>query len=243
MMEFLCPNGHRIRCQAEQAGRAAKCPRCGVRFRIPKPTDLDVSETSASDSKFSKPEFVESTGRLPTGGGTASKQPQIEFLCPNGHRLHGPAHLQGRPGECPECGSRFRIPTYEDIAADEATEQEISLGRMEGREASESGKAGRHDEGATPTTISGRGSSGPAMAASVARLWALRPTGASLELRLRDGETIVPDQFLESQSKESHQGVFVVKEPAGGLSLVSIAWDAIARVTLRGLSELPKELA
>jgi hypothetical protein len=221
-----------------------------VKFRIPKPTDLDVSETSASDSNFSRPEFVDSTGssrRLPTAGGIGPKEPQIEFLCPNGHRLHGPANLQGRPGECPECGSRFRIPTYEDISAEEATEQEISLGRMDGREGSDSSKTTRHsapnEDVAMPTTISGRGTSGQAMAASVARLWNLRPAGATIELRLRDGETIVPDQFLEKQSKQNHQGVFAVKESNGSLSLVTVAWDAIARATLRGLSELPKELA
>jgi len=39
---------------------------------------------------------------------------QIEFLCPNGHLLHGPAQLQGRPAECPECGLKFVIPTYSE---------------------------------------------------------------------------------------------------------------------------------
>jgi hypothetical protein len=38
----------------------------------------------------------------------------IVFLCPNGHKLNGPARLQGRAGECPHCGERFRIPLMDD---------------------------------------------------------------------------------------------------------------------------------
>jgi hypothetical protein len=35
VIEFLCPNNHKIRCPDDQAGRAAKCPKCGVKFLIP----------------------------------------------------------------------------------------------------------------------------------------------------------------------------------------------------------------
>ena len=183
---------------------------------------------------------------------------QIEFLCPNGHRLHGPANLQGRPGECPECGSRFRIPTYEDISAEEEAETQISLGRVDGRDDSDAGKrdvtpapstpsAGGNRvplvDGAVPAAMSGRGAEGQAMAALVARLWDARPTGATIELRLRDGATVVPHEFLKKLSQQNHQGVFAVKEADGGLSLVAVAWDAVATATLRGLRELPKGLA
>ena len=60
VIDFLCPNGHRIRCQAEQVGRAAKCPRCGVKFRVPEPADQGGSEAATSDSKVSRPEFTDS---------------------------------------------------------------------------------------------------------------------------------------------------------------------------------------
>ena len=63
------------------------------------------------------------------------------------------------------------------------------------------------------------------------------------ELRLRDGETVVPHEFLKKLSQQNHQGVFAVKETNGRLSLVAVAWDAVATATLRGLSELPKGLA
>ncbi len=231
-MEFLCPNGHRIRCPAEQAGRAAKCPRCGVKFRVPQPTDQEVSAAGSSDSNFSRPEFIESTGssrRLPTG--SPQKEQQIEFLCPNGHRLHGAANLQGRPGECPECGSRFRIPTYDDVAPGEATEHNISIGGVDGQ-GSDALKRGHASE-------SNAASPGQTMASLVTKLWDIKPNGSHVELRMRDGETIVAEQFFKKLSQQNHQGVFSVKDEHGGLSLVVVAWDAVARATLRGLHEVP----
>ena len=131
MIEFLCPNGHKIRCQAAQAGRAAKCPRCGVKFRVPdadhRPADARATPTRACRSPIS-PIRASPANASATAAGSA-KEPDFEFLCPNGHRLHGPANLQGRPGECPECGSRFRIPTYEDIPAEEEPSTTSACGR------------------------------------------------------------------------------------------------------------------
>jgi DNA-directed RNA polymerase subunit RPC12/RpoP len=266
VIEFLCPNGHHIRCQAEQAGRAAKCPRCGVKFRIPKATDEDVSEAGNSDSKFPRPEFIESTGssrKLPgsTSAGQAAaaadkKEAEIEFLCPNGHRLHGASSLQGRPGACPECGSRFRIPTYENITPEEETEHEINLGYVDGREGSDAKKRspeetqrrlpsignGESESSSPLAAVFNQAKAAQAMAALVIRLWDTRPAGTTVELRLRDGETIVPERFLKRLSQESLQGVFAVKETDGNLSLAAVAWDAVARVSVRGLSELPDSL-
>jgi hypothetical protein len=34
----------------------------------------------------------------------------IRFSCPNGHKLNVKAHLAGKRGVCPECGTRFDIP-------------------------------------------------------------------------------------------------------------------------------------
>jgi len=52
---------------------------------------------------------------------------QIIFLCPNGHKLNGPAKLAGRLGKCPHCDMRFQIPSLEELReAQTAAEREES---------------------------------------------------------------------------------------------------------------------
>jgi hypothetical protein len=138
MIEFLCPEGHKIRCPEENAGRPAKCPKCGVGFRIPTIEELGLGESAVADDSLGGEEVTDvpvapqSPGGSGKQVGAPSKERQIEFLCPNGHHLHGPASLQGRAGECPECRSRFRIPIVDEPVADEdlpepeiAADQEI----------------------------------------------------------------------------------------------------------------------
>jgi hypothetical protein len=236
-----------------------------VKFRIPEGAEV-AAEATEADSKVSRPEFSDpSLSDKKTTAASVSARPgsQIEFLCPNGHRLHGPASLQGKPGQCPDCGSRFRIPTYEDISAEEEAVSQISLGRVDGREGSDVGpqavpgepppgskessvplgemRASR-EESAMPTTISSRSRVGHDMHALFIRLWEMRPTDTSIKLYLRDGETIIPHEFLKRVSQQSRLGLFTAKESDGTTSLMAVAWDSVVRVTVQGLKELPKEL-
>lgn len=242
-IQFLCPNGHKIRCPDEQAGRAAKCPKCGVKFRIPELSELEVSD---SDSDVSPPELETAEGTGARAAGEEAEE-EIEFLCPNGHRLHGPASLQGRPGQCPECGSKFRIPSYDEVPDEEEEEsehQQISVGRMDG-----AADSGLHLEEVALEEESGGGQDPdlrepPAaemqgLARLVAQLWAKKAQGAVVELHLSDGETIAPDRFCEALSRGGH-GVFAVKDPDGTYTLVAVAWGSVARVLIRGVKELPK---
>jgi hypothetical protein len=135
-------------------GKAAKCPRCGVKFRIPTTDDLGEQSPANPDSDVAHAELSDSgVGSSPgQAARPAQKEPQIEFLCPNGHHLHGPASLQGRPGACPECGSRFRIPILEE-AAEEAESDHLSIDSVVGV-GEAAGDAAQHPE-ATLAEIDG----------------------------------------------------------------------------------------
>lgn len=136
VIRFACPNGHKIHCPDAQAGRAARCPQCGSRFRVPGSDQPDVRveafpAAGASDSNIpaaAAPAASQSTPHLPS----PPRESEIEFLCPNGHRLHGPASLQGKPGECPDCGCRFRIPSYDEVSEEEELEQDLGRGHIDG---------------------------------------------------------------------------------------------------------------
>jgi hypothetical protein len=232
--------------------------RCGVRFRVPDPADLDASRSDA----LVKPDLSEfalaNETALPQGAGS-QKSPQMEFLCPNGHRLFGSADLAGRAGECPDCGARFRIPAYEEISLGEKPNPEIPIGQANGQfnnlapepvplperqtAASRDRAEQAWEEAVMPATVwsvaAGTALADQPVATLFARLWTTRPKGARIEIQLRDGEAVVIEQFMASLSQPSH-GVFGVRAPDSTYTLMAVAWDTIARILVRGLLELPK---
>jgi len=81
------------------------------------------------------------------------------------------------------------------------------------------------------------------MHALFVRLWEMRPKDAAIKLYLRDGETVVPHDFLKKLSEQTRQALFTSKESDGTITLTAVAWDSVVRVSVRGLKELPKGLA
>ena len=231
VIEFLCPNGHRISCAEDQAGQAAKCPRCAVRFRIPElaepiPPDADAAnDVEVSQPAETRPEIA---AIPPDRDETAPvSEPQIEFLCPKGHRLHGPRSLQGQPGECPECESKFRIPTFDDGPNEAEAEEDAPAPTTT---ASPSKQA---DTAATAKHP---------LASLFSKLWGEKPPGTTVKLYLADGETLIPNRFAESLSLQSH-GVFAIVEPGGTHTLTVVAWESVVRAEVQGVKQLPGEMA
>jgi hypothetical protein len=275
VIEFLCPNGHQIRCQAEQAGRAAKCPRCEVRFRVPDPSELESGTSDAlSKQDFADFDFSEEKPSVPEPAPKETapkKNQQMEFLCPNGHRLFGSPGLAGRPGECPDCGARFRIPNYEEISLDETPSQDARFNHSSGQAvvpqepapvaplvpppaspaaqrrppatSSQTRPQSAWEDEVMPATIwaiaAGTALVEQPVATLFARLWTTKPKGARIEIQMRDGEAVVVEQFMAALSQQSH-GVFCLRSADNTFTLMAVAWDTIARVLVRGLSEMPK---
>src|SRR5712672_2082378 len=88
---FLCPNGHRLSCPEQQAGKGGKCPKCGASFKIPLSQDAQsnpppsgtVGDTQPYDfSGLNGPgsggpgSGAASTGQaIPLSGSTANESP------------------------------------------------------------------------------------------------------------------------------------------------------------------------
>ncbi len=250
VMEFLCPKGHKIRCSQERAGKAAKCPKCGVKFFIPQ-----LSEIATSDSGNWATASVEASGSPGSGLG---RQDQIEFLCPRGHRLWASVELQGRPGQCPDCGSKFHIPTLEDYEQFESAvadpdalaspeESALNLDELEplARDAgSKLHPAGRgetlptHGNTAEPP---GQMSPRPGLANLLAEWIEQGAEHVAVEIRTSDGEVCRPSRVLPGLCS-AELLAFTLPGEDEKPRIVIVPYAAITRLEVRGLDELPEEL-
>lgn len=257
VLRFLCPNGHKIHCPDNRAGKAAKCPKCGVKFQIPEVSSVELGGSGSLLALGGDSGPAVSVGGT---GQTAQPEEQIEFLCPNGHPLHGPASMQGRPGQCPECGAKFRVPSYDEDEDEELREREEQIEEPEAEveAVAESGAMAEvliegadqpqeeplQDRAALPGVLPAEESRlvGPIPPARLfAKLWAERSNGAEVELHLSGGETLTPDRFAETLSQGTY-GVFAIPNPDQTHTLMAVAWAAIQRVVVRGVKQLPDEM-
>jgi hypothetical protein len=196
-----------------------------------------------------------------------AKPDLIVFLCPNGHRLNGPSSLEGKPGQCPHCGVKFRVPTRDDPVEEEDHEPPLaSPGSGTGIQALDTvqelpgedsawnvpvdelpgaGFLGSPPSLAPAAPGSGTGSgivgrSFP-MAEAFLRLWNERDRNCVIELHLASGQILVPEKFSRESTRRGY-GVFAFKDPDGSYTITAIPWDGLARVTMRRLGKLPKRL-
>lgn len=257
---FHCPNGHRVSCPDDQAGKAGKCPRCGAVIRIPQPGSA-VAVAAAS-----QPSAGQGTGEVTAGEGQPSTSGFLEldeapdedqpgggpggelivFLCPNGHRLNSPASLAGRPGQCPHCGAKFLIPELEESIEDEQQEHEVAIndnGISLDEIVIQVDASSRGGPGSSKSRVGNQPAAPPAanlhpMAQLLQRLWPRKAAGAMLEIHLGDGKLLAPDEFA---ARDPRFALFGVREANGSHTLTAVAWDSIERVVVRGLDHLPEE--
>lgn len=306
-IKFLCPNGHPLSCGEDRAGKPGKCPKCGTQFVVP---DAEEIAAAASNGATERGEAATVTSGSAVGGaanvggsagsgkssavgpgsgvGQHSLPPvpadHIVFLCPNGHRLNGPKSLQGRPGQCPHCGEKFRIPVYDEEPPQEPLEEleeeleefpteefptgelpddellpeeeEIPVGLAVENDPNEESEAVEtfpeeveivDGPGvATPTLVTAAAPPIPPLPPGpshqlfdvFSRLWSLKPKGTTVEIVFKDGKALSPVKYSPALSRQSF-GVFAVTEDDESFCVVTVAWDAVARIEFRNLSELP----
>lgn len=128
-------------------------------------------------------------------------------------------------------------------------EVEIGVGRADGgadsgtdlADVEESVAPSEQDRAGRAADV-GRLAGGHPLARLFGKLWAEKPPGGAVELHFAGGETLLPDRFAPALSQQGH-GVFAVRESGGTYTLTVVAWDSIVRVLVRGVGELPEEMA
>jgi DNA-directed RNA polymerase subunit RPC12/RpoP len=223
---FLCPNGHRINWSENLAGRDAKCPRCGILLRIP-----SINGATAEAIPGVAPTAAATGAPAPVAtarqsGAPSGEQNNMAFLCPNGHRLVGPARLQGQAGQCPHCGARFLVPMLNEMEqveevdlTDLPAEDDLPLQSV--------------DDVPPPA-----GGVHP-LCKLLRKLWPERERGAVIELHLEGGMILVPDWFDDKHSRHSH-GLFAAQAADGTLTMTIVAWNTLSRVIVRNVEGLPE---
>jgi len=263
VIRFLCPNGHKVHCPESLAGQSAKCPACGERFTVPSPGgEASASSPAPGDNEDVVPVQATASGSSLVSGlasgvlaGHATGADEIEFLCPNNHLLHGKADIQGRPGVCPQCQSKFRIPTYDhwETPAEPSpaeTSRQPMFGASAGVRVSPPflpmvDSAVPLGQEGLPTAlhfgnVAGAAAAHP-LAALFPRLWAYKSLGAAMEIQYGDGLRLVPDRFAAALSQGSH-GVFAVDDTNGTFTITAVEWGAVSAIVLRNVKKLIDEM-
>lgn len=219
----------------ELSGKSAKCPKCKTVIQVPS-ADMEASQVDASTKEGADENKTEES------------EDTIVFLCPNGHELHGPSQLQGKPGKCPHCGSKFQIPVYDDgEESEEFSEEDIPHGK-----AVIEGGVGLPDSSGTvlPTeaevlseddiVLFEEGSTLPpplpgevhALATHFAWLWNQREHGADLTIHFKNGDEAFRPSLFALRRSQGPYGLFAVEESDGTFTITTLAWDEVSRIVL-----------
>ena len=264
-IRFLCPNGHQLNAPENLVGKSGKCPKCNSPFVVPPPDDGEAPveanlapavrseadktpELAAPKSGSFSPQAMIGEG---SGKGQGSPANVFVFLCPNGHKLNGPPSLKGKPGQCPHCGERFRIPSDDDL---EEPEEEVPVEAI-AAQPRDSGSnfffADLEQQAAEKEEVydEAQVENGPqppppdvhALGYIVGRLWERKGENSELEIYLSEGEIVSPDFYAEVLSSREY-GVFASKDGEANYSVTVIPWTAVRKVGIRKLDELPDQM-
>jgi hypothetical protein len=263
MIKFLCPNGHPLSTSDDRAGTAAKCPKCKAPLVVPLASEGVNGEGASGEGGVAAAGSGTQAGvepGKPVTETTPVAADLIVFLCPNGHRLNGPARLKGKAGQCPHCGAKFRIPAdddeeeiedFEEIeeveTAASMTDEEFAAEEIEDiDEISEYSEAYADElepfEEAPATVIDAFTTPPPEgvhpYATMVAILWEAKEPGQVIDLYLQKGEVFTPELFAEALA-QPHFGIFGRREKEGGHTLTMIPWDQVVRIEVRNVKQVP----
>ena len=218
---FHCSAGHRLIVPQAQAGKRGKCSKCGVPLQIP---DLAAAAESAEPELVPEPEPVpEPEAEI------ASPMPAVEAVSETSPRAAAPAPapaLPSAPGTVDDGEWTFIS------GIDQPTRPTADTGAAFGEAAWPP---------AAPGTGPVGGDVGNPMARLLTRLWAEREHGGIVEIHLKGGTVILPEEFAARWSGGSH-GLFASQAADGTVTLTAVAWETVQRIVVRHLSAVPGDM-
>jgi DNA-directed RNA polymerase subunit RPC12/RpoP len=221
---FLCPNGHRLNSPANMAGRPGKCPHCGVKFLVPSREGPSNEESGAKGEELPKKELSDGTTTVegspapaPALESTESNEPSQEFIADI--EVVNP----------PTAEDELPIIDMEEVIEPDSSRPATPVAGHGGNGTGGGDALGR----APPGTDFGL----HPMAELMLSLWSYRAPGTAVEVRLVDGEVLMPDGYAQELSRRSHC-LLAIRQPDGTHTLTAVAWDAVARVSVRGVKSL-----
>lgn len=215
---FHCPKGHRLVVKAAYAGKRGRCDKqgCGAAVVVPVPPAAVAVEEDAPEPEV---EPVEAPG---------AETP--EGVAPMGAVDAVAAHVS--VGAVEESVTDDRVPTEGDgwgfigsgvLPRDAALEAEAPPARA----------TAAHLDSAGDDALENP------LARLVARLWEEREHGGIVELHLASGSVVLPEWYDHTWSGGTH-GLFASQAPDGTMTLTAVAWDAIQKVVVRQVRDMPE---
>lgn len=257
-VEVLCPGcEQKVVCPDKKIGKAGKCPKCGTRFEVPDPQEEENLDSNGDDSI----EFLCPNGHKLSGPSSLQGKPgqcphcDAKFLIPDyddddaeppGSEPGAEAQSKGDSAEpvsdhAGELEGLGDVPLTDALPDLEMAATQPTLRAMPPATARP-----------TVVSVSPVSSSGGEVGLGVSigahpmyqtfeTFWSKSSGSAFVEIFLKNGERIQPDHFATDASQQD-QGIFAVKNDDGTFTLVAVAWDAVAQIVVKGISELPREI-
>jgi len=221
VLEFYCPNEHYLRSPARLQGKRGQCPHCGEKFVVPS-LEEDSPEPQHTAAATESGE-VEGVGQIEEVTEEQETIEEIETIDDSSDPTGGSEAVED-------------IQTLDDEPEHGSSK---SGGGSSGRLAApDFSFVEKEIHGTSPGTPAAPVPHAHPLAALFERIWEESDREAVVELELKTGERIAPLHYAHDVSRGQF-GVFAVRAHNGTHTVTVVAWDDVARITVKDLNHLP----
>jgi hypothetical protein len=256
VIRFTCPLGHKISAPADKAGSNGKCPQCQTMFEVPRPPEnyngIDVLRADEIIEFYCPNEhYLRAPARLQGKRGQCPHCGE-KFLVPSVDPAPGdpqPTASVAESGEMVAFGQIQEVGQAPPPPVPQAEQVEVVEPQVGIKSGGSSGRLAPNfsfieQQSAEPVEFASSGPPAPPqphghpLAALFERIWEESDREAVVELELKTGERIAPLNYAHDVSRGQF-GIFAIRAHDGSHTVTVIAWDDIARITVKQLKELP----